>query len=410
MKKLQISTSFILGLVFFTAASFTGANPLHFGPFFIDDRHPGLIVLDGEIDVNSALNFRRAIQAAPSAKLLVLNSPGGNVQMSLLIADDANQHRMATYIPKSAGCYSACAYIFLAGIDRHVDGELGVHQISSESPDIVGAQVAISDIIDVLGRYNTSPGILSVMFKTPPNEMHVFTQYEIEQLELNRAGYITDGPSAKEMASLSSGVTLNGNGTKISKNANASPQTKEALPSSDRIAVYTGLDLFGDDINAIRAATAGDCAAECASMRGQCKAFTFNTNPKIKRGPNCFLKAGYGRLDGNSVAFSGLFLSQSEKDPEPFTIETIDPQQALFEGVDIPGGDLSRHPYAAATSPLQCRLACIDNDRCLAFTYVRSKNECWLKGTIGTSKARAGLVSGIKRQQNFVPAKVINLN
>ncbi|URK86690.1 hypothetical protein LP421_20820 [Rhizobium sp. RCAM05350] len=102
-----------------------------FGPFSISEAAADVIMLNGEIDIGSALNFRRALQAAPNAKLLTLNSPGGTVQMALLIADDVHERGISTYIAKESGCHSACAIIFLAGVERQADGALGVHQISS---------------------------------------------------------------------------------------------------------------------------------------------------------------------------------------------------------------------------------------------------------------------------------------
>jgi hypothetical protein len=89
-----------------------------FGPFSVSDTTPDVIVLNGEIDIGSALNFRRALQAAPNAKLLTLNSPGGTVQMALLIADDVHERGISTYIAKESGCHSACALVFLAGVER----------------------------------------------------------------------------------------------------------------------------------------------------------------------------------------------------------------------------------------------------------------------------------------------------
>jgi len=99
-----------------------------FGPFSFEESDPSVITLAGEIDLYSALNFRRALHASQKARLLVLDSVGGAVQMALLIADDVNERRLSTFIPKGKGCYSACAFIFMAGVERQVDGELGVHR------------------------------------------------------------------------------------------------------------------------------------------------------------------------------------------------------------------------------------------------------------------------------------------
>lgn len=425
-KSLIRSIAGLFGAVCIVASVAAFAGETSFGPFTVDTTRPDVINMNGVITPSAALDFRRALRAAPNAKLITLNSDGGSVQAGLLIADDINQRALATYIPQASKCYSACSYIFLAGKERKVDGELGVHQISSDTRDLVGAQLAISDIIEVLSRFETPAEVMQIMFKTPPDDMHVFSKQEIEQYKLNRSG---DGKIKNErpIESTTSASQENGTETGIpdsgmqilssdpAANVEAESLAKlspleEFTKRPNRIAVYTGLDLFGDDITSNRVIDAAACAKNCLEMNGQCKAFTYNTNPKLKKGPNCFLKSSEGRADGNSVAFSGRFLSGSEADPEAFTIAMIDPAKALFDDVDLPGGDLSRRPYVSAKTPLACRLACIDNNRCVAFTYVKPKKECWLKGTVGSPMFGKGLVTGVKRYETFTPARVITLN
>ncbi|UNK38220.1 PAN domain-containing protein [Shinella sp. H4-D48] len=399
-----------------------------FGPFSVDDSTPGVITLNGEIDINSGLNFRRALQAAPEAKLVILNSPGGNVQIGLLIADDIHQRKLATYIPSGSKCFSACAFVFLAGAERKADGDLGVHQISSGSSDLVGAQLAISDIIEVLNRFGTPIDVMHVMFKTPPDDMHVFSQDEIRRYGLNRNASqrsdelaasshepqtttkpIDGSESSDKQSSTSDQPTPDSHQASLPRDTALSP-IEEFTKRPNRIAIYTGLDLFGDDISSIRVNDPAACASSCLVMNGQCKAFTFNTNPRLRKGPNCFLKSSAGRADGNSVAFSGRFLSGAEEDPSAFTMSVNDPQTALFDNVDLPGGDLSRRPHQSAKTPLACRLACVDEALCIAFTYIKAKRECWLKGSIGSPVFGKEMVSGVKKLETFSPAKVISLD
>lgn len=396
-----------------------------FGPFSINDTAPDVIVLNGEIDLGSALNFRRALQAVPNAKLLTLNSPGGTVQMALLIADDVHESGMSTYIAKESGCHSACALVFLAGVERQADGALGVHQISSESGDLVSAQLSISDILDVLNRFGTPVEVMTWMFKTPPNDMHVFTADEIASYKINRKQEPAPTPAqaATSIEPIPNATTINVTPTVTPTTTTTTDQKRvvgdQALANLSaienytrrptRMALYTGLDLFGDDLRAERMVDAAECAKTCLSMNGVCKAFTFNTNPKIIKGPNCFLKSNEGRADGNAVAISGKFLSSIDQDPQDFTISAIDPTTSLFKDVDLPGGDLSSRPSQIGGNAQQCRLACIDERRCVAFTYIKRKKECWLKGAVGTPKYGAGLVTGVKGVKSFGTAQIINL-
>lgn len=392
-----------------------------FGPFTVDDAHSDTISLNGEIDVGAALNFRRAAEAAPNAKLVVLNSPGGVVQIALLIADDVHERKLATYIPEKAGCYSACAFIFLAGVERQVDGELGVHQISSGSADLVSAQLSISDIIELLNRFNTPVEVLTVMFKTPPNEMHVFTPDEVTRYGLDRKqGAPTtvaskDAPVAQSAEPLSAAAapaaapTVNQTDAVDGPSLSKLSSIEQYARRPTRMAVFTGLDLYGDDISSQRTGDAANCARACLSMGGQCKAFTFNVDTRVAAGPNCFLKASQGRADGNSAAISGKFLSSAEPDPNTFSMGVIDPKTALFDNIDLPGGDLSQRPFGRNVTGSQCRLACVANDRCIGFTYMKRKSQCWLKGAIGAPRYGEGMISGLKKMTTFAPASIISL-
>lgn len=423
MRDVILLLRFLIVLVLLDVqASSVQAKEHIFGPFSFDDANPNIIQLDGDIDSGSALNFRRVLQVAPDAKIVTLNSPGGSVHMALLIADDIHRTKLSTYIPAQSGCYSACAYLFLAGLERKADGRLGGHQISADEPDLVDAQFAISDIIDVLNRFDTPMEVMSIMFKTPPDEMHVFTAEEIEEYRLNR---VASGETAAEdeTSSLPENSTGRGNpaalppayappdsdNPAIAKASPTLPSLEELTSQPNRIAIYVGLDFFGADIASRHEDDATACALECLRLEGGCKAFTFNINPQITRGPNCFLKADTGRADGNSVALSGRLLTAAETDPKSVYLATIDPETALFDDIDLPGGDLYAVPKRTAQTQQQCRLACIDDDRCAAFTYVSKGRQCWLKGRIGSPSVHKGLTSGIKTFDTFKPERILSL-
>lgn len=401
------------------------ANSVAMAPFRVDPTRPDVIELDGDITPGSGLAFRRAIAAAPDAKLLVLNSPGGTVQMGLLIADDVHRLKLATLIPSGSECMSACAYIFLAGNERQADGALGVHQISSDLPDLEQAQMSISDIIDVLNRFETPVEVLTTMFRTPPDDMHVFSQDEVARYQINRkAGDPVPTPAGLSMAAipnekveptvtfekqvpLEDTTDLAAAGPAMSERTAAALSTLESYTRQPtRMAIYAGLDFFGGDVGSASVTDAPACAVKCLEMGSSCKALTFNMLTTADRGPNCFLKSGRGEVDGNSAAFSAEFLARAERDPAPIVLDIIDPQTDLYSDIDIPGLDLSSRAHPDAKSQFACRRACVNEARCVAFTYVRSKKECWLKGGIGATRTLAGAVTGGKRTQTFTPETI----
>ncbi|MBD9496678.1 PAN/Apple domain-containing protein [Ensifer sp. ENS01] len=77
--------------------------------------------------------------------------------------------------------------------------------------------------------------------------------------------------------------------------------------------------------------------------------------------------------------------------------------------MDLPGGDLTSRPAQIGGNAQQCRLACIDEGRCVAFAYIKRKKECWLKGAVGAPRYGAGLVTGLKKVQAFLAAKITSL-
>jgi hypothetical protein len=385
-----------------------------FGPFAIDSERPGVIFLDGEIDVGAALNFRRAYDAAEDPEVLVLNSPGGIVQIGLLIADDVHRFELHTLIPDGQGCYSSCAFIFLAGHERRVEGELGVHQVSNTASDAESAQFAISDIIDVLNRFDTPVQVLTAMFRTPPEDMYVFSTSEIASLGLDRSpdpvSEETVDAAATAMPSQSSPQLQSLPSEKTRAGSVALGALDRLSRDPVRLAVYAGLDFYGEDISSFRAASMRECAERCLETSGECKAFTFNADDRVARGPNCFLKSARGQLDGNAVAISGLLLSRTQATPSSFDVGVIDPKSGLFEDVDIIGGDKSSTPAPGASTPLACRLTCVRDDACIAFTFVSERAQCWLKDRLGEPRYSAGMVSGLKKPATFAPIEIIELD
>lgn len=156
-----------------------------FPPFSLLQGSPEIVLLNGEIDARTPLTFRRVLAAQPQTSVLVLNSPGGDVQSALLVAEEIHERKINTIIIEGSGCYSACALIYFAGAERVAEGELGVHQISG-SVDVQSAQLNLSDIIEYLSKYGVSSEVITRMLRTPPDQMYVFSQDEIAALGINR--------------------------------------------------------------------------------------------------------------------------------------------------------------------------------------------------------------------------------
>jgi hypothetical protein len=176
-----------LSVLLLNCSTANAQDMVRFGVFSVDPIKPTIISLDGAIDETAVLDFRRALQQFPDLTDLVLNSPGGLVANSLVIADLIHEKQISTEIPTGSICYSACAYLFFAGETRRVTGRLGVHQIFSDGnlPDD-RLQEAIANIIEMLDRFDTPSAVQVVMLRTPPDDMYIFTAQEVAALGINR--------------------------------------------------------------------------------------------------------------------------------------------------------------------------------------------------------------------------------
>ncbi|MDE0588576.1 YARHG domain-containing protein [Halocynthiibacter sp. C4] len=189
-----------------------------FSPIIVDTSDTSKLYLFGEITSRMPLNLDRALEKYPEAKTLVLDSHGGDVHAALEGARKIRRNQLTTIVPINSSCYSACSFLFFAGTVRYALGNLGVHQISSEAESNHGSQVGVSDIIDVLDDFDIDPEIYVVMFRTPPEDMYVFTEEEKAQFSLN--GRAQNAPTTAapkvtthfEMTHSVSGLDPNGDG------------------------------------------------------------------------------------------------------------------------------------------------------------------------------------------------------
>lgn len=161
----------------------------------------------------------------------------------------------------------------------------------------------------------------------------------------------------------------------VEEQASASPQ----LVPTERMIDANGYDAIGFDYATLKDVPLYTCKSACAND-SQCMAFTYNTHYNV-----CFLKGDVVALIRNGDATSGY---SSQKSSQVFYSNFT-----VFRDVDLPGGDYRK---IARTDYLQCFMACLKDDVCRAFAYVRRKNECWLKKSLGDSRAIAGVELGIK--------------
>ena len=287
------------------------------GSFLLLGPDSRIAILAGDLTSLTPLDFKTVINRQPQLTTLVLSSPGGSVTGGLLLADEIALRGINTYIPPGFGCHSACSYVFLAGKARMVEGDLGVHQFYGGEESTSQAQFVVSEILDILARFETPQEVISRMLRTPSDDMYIFTQQEVARLGINRG--VAEFKAVKQAFRAVPDVVLQAmqpepppsqeTQVAVGDPQPSAPQTGEPQEKSgERFAIYDGVDFYGADIDKIEVTDAMQCFEACIGNK-QCLAVTVNVDPSIKRGPNCFLKDGWGRTEFYEHAISGAFLA-----------------------------------------------------------------------------------------------------
>ena len=120
------------------AATSAHADVEHIGQFALFRKY-NAVLLSGPIDAETGYDFDRVLTEMPDVNTIALNSPGGQVVGALNVAKKVNLLGLNTVILRDMSCASACSIIFFAGNGREVQGDLGVHQMSSDRSTGIGA-------------------------------------------------------------------------------------------------------------------------------------------------------------------------------------------------------------------------------------------------------------------------------
>lgn len=143
------------------------------------------LLFDGPVGPGSATAFKAMLDKHPESRVVAFNSPGGLVVPALEIADEIHRRGISTVILEGNICFSACAFMFMAGGTRYAVGQLGVHQISGTDDSSV-TQLVVARIYDSLLTFGTDQAFLNAMFQTASEDMYIFSSMELEELSINR--------------------------------------------------------------------------------------------------------------------------------------------------------------------------------------------------------------------------------
>jgi uncharacterized protein YecT (DUF1311 family) len=125
----------LLGWLCFTVLMTPGAAPgMDFNIYYQPQLKLKMVIAEGSIQDGDADKFLAFAKLADrddeGLVILVLNSPGGNVEAAFRVVDAMDRIRVYTTVPDNARCASACASILFASGERRSvvgTGLLGFH-------------------------------------------------------------------------------------------------------------------------------------------------------------------------------------------------------------------------------------------------------------------------------------------
>jgi hypothetical protein len=189
--------------------------------------HSSCFTLDGKNQCSFIINFVGEISSTSAnevaalldqkrewigSKELHINSPGGNVDASMVIGRLLRKNRMTILIPKGAECASACVLIFAGAVSRLYVGKIGIHRpffnqpaSRPQSPDKVRSiyEQMLQSMRAYLRDMNVSERLAEDMLKIAPADMRYLSHDE-----LNSYGLTTYDPVEQETIDLREAQSL----------------------------------------------------------------------------------------------------------------------------------------------------------------------------------------------------------
>lgn len=141
------------------------------------------VMINGEI---TASDVQKVIDLPKKIHWLFLNSTGGDLDAAIKIGRIIRAHKATTMVPKNTSCYSSCALIYIAGVNRMNAGVVGLHRpyITGNPSSTERIKVSVPKMLSDISKYVEEMGITNsfteIMINTPPESMQLFYNDEIE--------------------------------------------------------------------------------------------------------------------------------------------------------------------------------------------------------------------------------------
>ncbi len=183
---------FSLAILFGLFSSFTKAGGFSFVKI-TGDYHD--ILYSGKIESGDAdkLLGLMILNQRNSYRSVVLNSPGGDVEEAIKVADLIKQLALTTKVANQGVCASACFFVWLSGDQRlagvsgkHI-GRIGLHRPYQSNPSnnksSIDKQIVIQQIVSKYMQEQLVPTrLIDAMMNKPSNDLYWLKMADLDEI------------------------------------------------------------------------------------------------------------------------------------------------------------------------------------------------------------------------------------
>ncbi len=150
----------------------------------------GLLAASGEVKLGDDERLRAALHALPAGTRLAglsLDSPGGDLEEGLRLADSVRTAQLATVVGQGAKCASACFIVFAAGshLFASTTALVGVHSASYGGTDTPDAQAATVKMARRLADYGVPDAILGKLVTAHPSQIWWLNRSDLDSMRVD---------------------------------------------------------------------------------------------------------------------------------------------------------------------------------------------------------------------------------
>lgn len=163
-------------------------NDVRFGRVFS-------VVVGGTITPadRDALFATRSQASSAGLRLVILGSEGGDLYAAMEMGRYLRAMGFTAIVPPDAVCYSACVFLLAGGVEKKVEGHVGIHRpyfTTGTFGSVVEAIKATKDEVEAYFEEMNIPGRLAEdMFSIEPADMRVLSAEELRDYRLSSKDY-----------------------------------------------------------------------------------------------------------------------------------------------------------------------------------------------------------------------------